>query len=56
MIDNILLEVQDVRGPSPLQMYEGSASLLEIDPFLERRGFRRQYCEWNRWGKSVREN
>ena len=55
MVDNILLEVQDVHGPSRLQMYEGSASLVEIDPFLERHGFRRQYCEWNRWGKSVRE-
>lgn len=55
MVDNILLEVQDVRGSSKLQMYEGSASLVEIDPFLEQHGFQRQYCEWNRWGKNVRE-
>ena len=54
-VDNILLEVQDVFNSSPLQMYEGAASLVDIDPFLEACGFRRQYCEWNKWGKRLRE-
>lgn len=55
MVDNILLEVQDVRNTSRLQMYDGAASLTELDPTLAYRGFRRQYCEWNRWAEQVRE-
>ena len=54
-MDNILLEVQDVRNSSHLHVYEGAATLAELDPLLASRGFRRQYCEWNRWAKNVRE-
>lgn len=55
IVDNILLEVQDVPSSSPLQLYEGAPTLKDVDSFLGRQGFVRQYCEWNRWGKNVRE-
>jgi FkbM family methyltransferase len=54
-VDNILLEVQDVLPSSDLLMYDGAATLQELDPQLAQHGFTRQYCEWNRWAKHVRE-
>ena len=54
-VDNILLEVQDVSNTSSLLMYDGAKGLAELDPLLASRGFSRQYCEWNRWARNVRE-
>ena len=38
-----------------MQMYSGATSLPELDALLGVRGFRRQYCEANRWGRATRE-
>lgn len=54
-VDNILLEVQDATNTSGKLMYDGAPTVSEIDAALEGLGFSRQYCEWNRWTKSLRE-
>ena len=54
-VANILLEVQDVRNNSKLSMYEGAPTLGALDAYLHSHGFRRQYCEWNRWTRQIRE-
>ena len=54
-VDNILLEVQDATHESNFGLYDGAPGIDELDQILATVGFRRQYCEWNRWGTQVRE-
>ena len=55
MVDNVLLEVQDVSNHSRLLLYKGSPRISDLDESLGGVGFDRQYCEWNRWSKPIRE-
>ena len=55
MVDNVLLEVQDVSNHSRLLLYKGSPRISDLDETLGGVGFDRQYCEWNRWSKPIRE-
>ena len=54
-VDNILLEVQDVTTVSKLGLYEGAPGINALDSFLDTVGFRRQYCEWNKFTRQIRE-
>ena len=55
MVDNVLLEVQDVSNRSHLLLYKDSPRISDLDDTLAGVGFDRQYCEWNRWSKPLRE-
>ena len=41
--------------PRPHHRYEGAPKLATLDSYLYAHGFRRQYCEWNRWMWRFRE-
>lgn len=50
LVDHIFLEVQDLLpDESGSHLYNGSASLPQLDALLEGQGFERQYCEPNAW-------